>query len=489
VRTGTRTAAGAALLLTLLTSCDSNRASQHAGRLLEVRPGPLEVRLTEYGEVVAREVRSVTAPFSGEIIWVAAEGAHLKPGDPVVRMNTEDLESQLEEDRNTGVGLKSELQKCEALATAIARSRKASVKIAETRLEIARQRLVEASRHPTDREKRSADLVLRAARLRLDRARAEERSLRELAEQGFISKARAKAASLALVRARAEMAQASAAHREALAGLPPETIRAHQVAVKKAELSLSQARFNAEADLITARDDLAVAKARHQVFLERLERTKSRIASAEVGAPIDGVVALVDVWKGGGELSPVQVGENHRQGRELLKMADISALRIKVQVNERDIVQMEPGSQARVRLTAYPGLVYSARVAEIAAFADDKNRQLGSLAMEKSGLAGVNVVEVLLDLEAPRSAAAPRLGSSALVEIVTSRLESALAVPLAAVEWDGDRSYVRVMRAGVPTRVEVVLGPGNTRQVAVRSGLSAGDRVCLPPGEGEDTDG
>ncbi|MHC4916776.1 MAG: HlyD family secretion protein, partial [Planctomycetota bacterium] len=382
----------AALSAVVLLSLGASPARD--GPVTSVVKRPVTIQLVEYGDVTAKEVQSVLAPITGEVIWVIREGTAIKPGDPVLRMNTADYESRLEEDRRAGVGLEGRLKTRQKVAEALALQRAGAVRKAEIDLEVAKQRLAEAGARPVLLARRKAELDLEAARLRADRARVNEKALETLASSGYSSEAKAKQARLARVRTEADLARALAIHREVLAGTPPETLRALRVGVRKAEMALTQAKFNAEADVAGAREEIAVAQMRLDVYEERLNRIRDDIESATAAAPIDGVVALVDVWKGGSDLSPVQVGENHRRGREMLKVADVSALRVKIYVNECDIVRVRKGQKARVRLVAHPGVIYPAEVADVAVFADDKNRQLGSLAMEKSGAAGVNVVRV-----------------------------------------------------------------------------------------------
>lgn len=476
--------AGAALLavvLVIVAACGLG-GDGASGRFMTVRPHPVTVRLVEFGDLEARSVRTVLAPLSGEVIWVADEGTPAKAGQAVLKMSTESLQARLDEDRRAGVGLAGRLATNQAVARAMKKKGQAAVRIAEINLGIARQRLAEAKARPTADEKKLADLNLAADRLRAERAEADEKSLRLLAARGFVSEAKAKAARLALVRARAQLVRATAAHREVTAGTAPETVRAREVSVKKAEMNLAQARFDAVADAAGALEQVAVAKVRYDVYCKRLARIEKDIASAAALSPIDGVVALVDVWKGGSDLSPVQVGETHRRGREMMKMADLSALRVRVHINERDIVRVKLGQEAAVRLKSHPGRVYRAKVAEIAIFADDKNRLLGSLAMEKSGSAGVNVVRVLLDLEVPAGAEKPRLGSSAEVELVVRQFDAALTVPLAALLWKEGQPFARVLANGGAREVSVTVAASTEDEAVISSGLAEGDKVLLPEG-------
>ncbi len=449
-------------------------------RFITVRAHPVTIRLVEFGEVEARSVRSLLAPLTGEVIWVADEGTPAKRGATVLKMSTEDLESHLEEDRRAGRGKEGQLTTKKAVAIAVKKKGEAAARVAGIDLAIARQRLAEAKARPTADEKKLADLNLRAAKLRAEGAAADEKSLRDLAAKGFVSPAKAKAAQLTLVRTQAELARASAAHREVTAGTAPETVRAREVAVERALMTLAQAKFDAAADAASAAEQVSVAKVRYEVYRQHLAHTERDIKSAAALSPIDGVVALVDVWKGGGDLSPVQVGEIHRRGRELMKMADVSALRLRVHINERDIVRIRSGQEAAVRLRSRPGQIYRAKVAEIAIFADDKNRLLGSLAMEKSGSAGVNVVKVLLDLEVPAGAEQPRLGSSAEVELVVEHFDRALTVPLAALTWKDGKPFARVLKDGDAREVSVTITASTEDEAVISSGLAEGDKVLLP---------
>ena len=129
-----------------------------AGRFLAVGRRTVAIQLVEFGEVESREVRSILAPISGEVTWVADEGALVKAGDPVLKINTESLEQTLEEDRKAGVGLEGNLATQKATATAVEKHRQAGVRKARLELELAKNALAEARSHPTPEEKKLAEL-------------------------------------------------------------------------------------------------------------------------------------------------------------------------------------------------------------------------------------------------------------------------------------------------------------------------------------------
>jgi len=455
-----------------------------AGRSARVVRHTVTVRLAEYGEVEAREVRSVLAPITGDVSWVAEEGTLVKAGEPVLKMNTESLETSLEEDRKANVGLEGELAAQKAIVAIIDKHRQAGVRRSRLDLAIARNNLAEARSHPTPEEKKLAELDLAAAKLRAGRAERDAESLKALAAKGFVSDARAKAARLDLVRAQADLVRVEAVTRETLAGVAPQRLRALEVTVKKIEMSLAQAEFAAAADVAAAKESLAVVQTRWQVQNEHLKQIEKQIAGATVNAPVAGAVALVDVFKGSATMSPVQVGESHPSGRELLKIADAGAPQVRLHVSEADIARVKPGQPAEIRLRSAPGAALKGRVESIAVYAEDKNRKLGYLALEKSGEAGVNAVDVCLSLDIPPGAPQPRLGSTAEVAITVLERPNALAVPLAAVRWekgaDGAAGpVVRVRRGGKIATVPVKLGATTEDEAEVVEGLAEGGEVLL----------
>jgi multidrug resistance efflux pump len=441
----------------------------------QVKRQDLMVVLTEFGEVEAREIAAVTAAVSGEVIWVCVEGTPVKKGDIVLKIGTQPLLNKLEEDTRSGIGLQGALKTSIAVSKAMGRQSQGKIKIAKINLDIAKQRLAEAKSHPNDSEKKLAHLDLNAAEMKTKLALAEETATRQLAAKGYTPEARAKATQLSLLRSQTSLAQAQAAYQELSKGRTEEEIRVLKKAVRKAEINVEETRFKTESEVAIKEQSIKSSQVRYNVYCANLERQKREITAAAAKAPIDGVVALVDVYKGSSDMSPVQVGETYGRGRELMKIADISTLRIRIFVNERDIKLVKEGQKARVRLISQPDTIYNATVADIAIFAQDKNKLLGSLAMGKSGPAGVNAVEVRLDLDVPAGAPAPHLGASALIALEVLNLPGVLTVPSNLLLQKNGQSFVTVIKDGKKIITAVKTGASSENMVVITEGLMQGD--------------
>jgi len=91
-----------------------------------------------------------------------------------------------------------------------------------------------------------------------------------------------------------------------------------------------------------------------------LERTKSNAEKLTVRAPISGMAALDNVWRNG-SIGPFQEGDQAYSGQSMIKLFDPTDMLVITQINEPDgAVLARAGARAKIRLDAYPGVVFEA---------------------------------------------------------------------------------------------------------------------------------
>lgn len=221
-----------------------------------------------------------------------------------------------------------------------------------------------------------------------------------------------------------------------------------------------------------------------------------------VVAPIDGVVSLGGVESGGGgDLSglvgdlpaevqgqaqaflggggaaaprttsaELTVGQAVSTGTGLLTITDVSALGVTAEVDETDVLLVEPGTRATVEIDAVPDAVYTASVTSV---------DVAPTASTRGGVA----YRVRLTLDEGRTAdgepaPAPKPGMSAVVDLqVRSSADGSLAVPSSAVVRDGGDDTVLVVRNGRVDRRTVELGAQGEDRIEVLDGVEEGERV------------
>jgi HlyD family secretion protein len=244
-----------------------------------------------------------------------------------------------------------------------------------------------------------------------------------------------------------------------------EQLDARRLATTSAELSVDRAREavrQAEASLVKARDDLA----------------KTTIFS-----PIAGRVVELNAEQG----EVVVSGTMNNPASVIGTIADLSEILAVVDVDETEIVEVEPGQPVEVRVDAVPGAVYHGEVVEVGSSGYARSRQPDVTYFK---------VEVLLTDADQRL----RPGMSARVAVRTAVHPEALAVPIQAVREDlpedGDDEAdegssanpdaeppkaVFVVADGVATRRRVTTGISDATHVEITEGLSAGEVVISGP--------
>jgi HlyD family secretion protein len=158
-------------------------------------------------------------------------------------------------------------------------------------------------------------------------------------------------------------------------------------------------------------------------------------------------------------------------GQPMLTVTDASTLSLTAQVDETDVLLVQPGVPAAAELDAVPDATYRAEVTSIDPTPTSSSR------------GGVTYV-VRLSLGRGTSpggttAPTPRPGMSAVVDLQVRTAERAVAVPAAAVFRDGRRDAVWVVQNGDAQQRVVRLGAQGTSRVQVVEGLKVGEQVVV----------
>jgi HlyD family secretion protein len=148
---------------------------------------------------------------------------------------------------------------------------------------------------------------------------------------------------------------------------------------------------------------------------------------SSIEASIDGIVLSLKVKKG-----ESVTGNSFSIGTEIMTIADMSQLEVRVDVGENDIVKVSVGDSADVTVDAYNNRKFKGVVTKIA----NSTRSSGP-SLPSSGDITNYEVKVRLDTASYRDFAGRtfpfRPGMNANVEIRTKKVENVLAVPIASV--------------------------------------------------------
>ena len=191
----------------------------------------------------------------------------------------------------------------------------------------------------------------------------------------------------------------------------------------------TDATANANASAVTsAQRNLASAQA-------TLDQANAKAAERTVKAPSSGSIVELNAKVGATVTGGMVMGEGDTSGgKQCMQIADLSKMKVTVQVGEKDIAKIAVGQSANVTYPAFPDIVSQGTVTAIASVAnsDAANGGGGSVTFN---------VDILI--EAPDARLKP--GMTAEVSVVTEQLDDVVMVPtMALMTEDGEHYYVNV---------------------------------------------
>jgi HlyD family secretion protein len=115
-----------------------------------------------------------------------------------------------------------------------------------------------------------------------------------------------------------------------------------------------------------------------------------------------------------------------------MRVADLSAMEVRVNVNENDIVNVKVGDPVKVSIDAYPDRKFNGVVRELAASAANAGGT-GSGTSAASGTVSDEVTNFIVKIRVTDKDVALRPGMSGTADIETQSVKDAVAVPIQSV--------------------------------------------------------
>ncbi|HEX9980416.1 MAG TPA: efflux RND transporter periplasmic adaptor subunit [Flavobacterium sp.] len=158
-----------------------------------------------------------------------------------------------------------------------------------------------------------------------------------------------------------------------------------------------------------------------------VNEAKDNLGRTTIYAPADGTISMLSV-----ELGERVLGTQQMTGTEILRVANLNNMEVEVDVNENDIVKINVGDSANVEVDAYLKKKFKGIVTSISNSA--------STALTADQVTNFKVkIRILKEsyqdlLEGKPETFSPfRPGMTATVDIITTRKENVIGVPISAV--------------------------------------------------------
>jgi HlyD family secretion protein len=290
-----------------------------------------------------------------------------------------------------------------------------------------------------------------------------------------------------------------------------KVISRSELDVAEASLRSAKANYNAAIQGIKGGSaNVQSARAAVQQSQATLQRANKDLSRTIITAPSDGVVSLLNVKKG-----ESVAGNSFNVGTEILRIADMQKIEVRVDVGENDIPKVKLGDSALIEVDAYTGRKFKGLVTQIASSNNGAASQ-NALSNASSDVTQYKVyirilAESYVDLLG-KGTFPFRPGMSASADIQTKTHSNVLSVPINAIttrdkgdsanadvaKKKKDESDVKVsatngddldvvafilQKDGTVKKVKVKTDIQDINYIEVTAGLKDGDEVITGPYE------
>ena len=236
--------------------------------------------------------------------------------------------------------------------------------------------------------------------------------------------------------------------------------------ISRNEFNLSESNYkSAQANYNAAKQGIKGGMAAVQSAQSNLAKANKDLGRTAVVAPMNGVVSLLNVKKG-----ERVVGSNLMSGTEILRIADMAKIEIRVDVSESDIPKVHLGDSAIVTVDAYSSRKFKGLVTQIASSNNGAASQ-SALANTSTDVTNYKVYVRLLPesySDLLNKGAYPfRPGMSASADIQTKTHSNVLSVPINAVTTREINDSTKKNTAGKDNETEKAVALEDELEVVV----------------------
>ena len=215
-----------------------------------------------------------------------------------------------------------------------------------------------------------------------------------------------------------------------------------------------------------AREEVDAAQDNLEVVRDGVSKSNASASSTLIRSTITGLILDIPVKVG----NSVILANTFNDGTTIATVANMNDLIFRGNIDETEVGRLSTGMTMKITIGALQDLKFDARLEYIAPKATDQN--------------GANQFEIKSAVNLPSNATNIRSGYSANAEIVLAEAKNVLAVQESAIEFDGDDTYVYVIKGEgdkqTYERRKVQTGISDGINIEIRSGVKPDERIRGP---------
>lgn len=215
-----------------------------------------------------------------------------------------------------------------------------------------------------------------------------------------------------------------------------------------------------------AREEVDAAQDNLEVVRDGVSKSNASASSTLIRSTITGLILDIPVKVG----NSVILANTFNDGTTIATVANMNDLIFRGNIDETEVGRLSTGMTMKITIGALQNLKFDARLEYIAPKATDQN--------------GANQFEIKAAVNLPSNTTNIRSGYSANAEIVLAEAKNVLAVQESAIEFDGDDTYVYVIKGEgdkqTYERRKVQTGISDGINIEIRSGVKPNERIRGP---------
>lgn len=215
-----------------------------------------------------------------------------------------------------------------------------------------------------------------------------------------------------------------------------------------------------------AREEVDAAQDNLEVVRDGVSKSNASASSTLIRSTITGLILDIPVKVG----NSVILANTFNDGTTIATVANMNDLIFRGNIDETEVGRLSTGMTMKITIGALQDLKFDARLEYIAPKATDQN--------------GANQFEIKAAVNLPSNATNIRSGYSANAEIVLAEAKNVLAVQESAIEFDGDDTYVYVIKGEgdkqTYERRKVQTGISDGINIEILSGVKPNERIRGP---------
>lgn len=395
----------------------------------------LLISITEDGNVESASNVDLKCQVAGgsSILWIIEDGSQVKKGDELVRLDSSQLEDQINQQRIT-----------------YEKARSAMVQ-AEKDYQVAQISVKEYLEGVFVKELQDADAQVTIAMENLRSAQNTLEYSQRMFRKGYISSLDLESQQFAVQRAQLELDSAQTAK---------------DVLTKYTKAKMLE---DLDSQVETAKAKMESEKAAFALEETRLKRLEDQLEHCVITAPQDGMVVYANEMGSrfrGSQAVTIEEGAAVRERQTIIRLPDLKKMQVKVNVHESKVEQLALNMRASIRIL---DRVVKGSVDSIAS------------QPEPTSFFQASVKEYATVVRIDGEPKGLKPGMTAEVEILVADLKDVITLPVAAVVEQRGGFFCWVKTPGKVERRPLVLGHSNEQFVEVKDGVREGDEVILNP--------